>query len=445
MTRRSLLKLILASLAVPPLPARAADRRALVIGAGMAGVAAASRLAAAGVKTTVLEGRDRIGGRIWTNRALGFPLDLGAMWIEGTHGNPLVDLAAKYRVRTVEDTDRWLAADHDGRRLDAALEDQVEARVASLQRRLEELDPDADLSWAQAVSRVLDGKERKDPFLQRVVSSFVAGIETTSSAAADDLSFAWGASDEGFEGDDLLMPDGYGAIVDGLASGLDIRRGHLVERMEHSSEGVRVSVTGRGTFEADLAVVTLPLGVLRAGGVSFHPDLPADKKAALQRLRMGVLDKVVLKFPRATWPAVDKFSYLSKVPGEFPEFLNWNRFAAKPVLIGFMAARFAREMEALPDDKVVARAMAVLRRIVGKLPDPEAHLIWRWGRDPFARGSYSYVPVGSTLSDYDLMARPVGRLLFAGEATSRQHFASVNGAYLSGLREADRALSILRR
>ncbi len=87
--------------------------------------------------------------------------------------------------------------------------------------------------------------------------------------------------------------------------------------------------------------------------------------------------------------------------------------------------------------------MAVLRKIVGgKLADPEAVRVSRWSQEKFTLGSYSYVPVGSTLNDYDVLARPVGRLLFAGEATERKLFASVNGAYVSGVREADRAVKL---
>jgi monoamine oxidase len=94
----------------------------------------------------------------------------------------------------------------------------------------------------------------------------------------------------------------------------------------------------------------------------------------------------------------------------------------------------------LADKEIVAEAMATLRRIYGEaIPDPAAWLITRWAADPFAGGSYSYTPVGADSEDYEQMAAPVGdRLFFAGEATHREHSATVHGAFLSGLREAQR-------
>ncbi|GMU54270.1 MAG: putative putrescine oxidase [Candidatus Xenobia bacterium] len=438
-TRRTFLQMLGATLLVRS--ARSSQATGLVVGAGMAGVAAAARLHSQGIKVTVLEARNRLGGRIWTDGSLGFPLDMGAMWIEGTQGNPVAEQARRLKVRTIPDPDDWLYVDYDGRRLDY---DEEEEYKASLLKRLEELSEelDGDISSAEAVKRVLTQKERSDPFYQRRVRMVVSDAELTSSAPADRISFLHGSEYGGYGGPQLLMPDGYLGVVAGLARGLDIRQGHRVTSVAHSSKGVRV-VTDKGALEADFAIVTLPLGVLKAGMVTFEPALPADKLSAIRRLEMGLLNKVILKFPKANWPAIDEFGYLSNVPGEFPMFLNWQRFSQRPVLIGFVAGKYARELEGLSDSQQADRAMAVLRKIAGSnLAEPDAVLVSRWSQEKFTGGSYSYVPVGSTLNDYDVLARPVGRLLFAGEATDRELFASVNGAYVSGVREADRAVKL---
>lgn len=438
-TRRTFLQMLGATLLVRP--ARSSQATGLVVGAGMAGVAAAARLHSQGVKVTVLEARNRLGGRIWTDGSLGFPLDMGAMWIEGTQGNPVAEQARRFKVRTIPDPDDWLYVDDDGRRLDP---DEEEDYKASLLKRLEELSEelDGDISAAEAFKRVLTRKEHSDPFFQRRVSMALSDAELTSSASADRLSFLYGSEYGGYAGPQLLMPDGYLGVVEGLARGLDIRRGHRVTSVTHDSKGVRVG-TDQGSFQADFAIVTLPLGVLKAGMVAFEPALPADKLSSIRRLEMGLLNKVILKFPKANWPAIDEFGYFSRTPGEFPMFLNWQRFSQRPVLIGFVAGKYALELEALSDSQQAERAMAVLRKIVGsRLAEPEAVRVSRWSQERFTGGSYSYVPVGSTLDDYDVLARPVGRLLFAGEATDRELFASVNGAYVSGVREADRALKL---
>jgi monoamine oxidase len=433
-TRRKFLQLIGAGLLARPALARGAT--GLVIGAGMAGVAAGYRLRAQGVKVTVLEARDRLGGRIWTDNSMGFPLDMGAMWIEGTQGNPVAQQAKRLGVKTVQDTGDWLYADCDGRRLDAAQEERWKTQKLRLLDDLSE-ELETDISYRQAVKRIFSAQG--DAFAQRRAEMLVTDMELTSAAPADKISFLQGSEYGGYGGPELLMPHGYLGIVEGLAQGLDIRCGHKVTSVSHSSKGVSV-LTDRGTFQADFAILTLPLGVLKAGSVRFEPPLPDDKRSTIRRLEMGLLNKVILKFAKASWPDIGNFGFMSNTPGEFPMFLNWQHFAKHPVLIGFVGAKYAQELEKESDTRQVEIAMAVLRKIIGPtLPNPVAFKVSRWSQEKFTGGSYSYLPVGSTLADYDVMAKPQGRLLFAGEATHRELFASVNGAFVSGVREADRA------
>lgn len=155
---------------------------------------------------------------------------------------------------------------------------------------------------------------------------------------------------------------------------------------------------------------------------------------------MGRLDKVVLKFPHVFWPrSTTTFGFVSQTFREFPEFLNGFKLTGEPILLAFAAAGFARQLETLPDAEVQAKLMTVVRTMFGaKSPDPIGMKYSRWGKDPFAGGCYSYVPVGATSELYDVMAKPIDKLFFAGEATSRDYRATVHGAFLSGLREAKR-------
>jgi monoamine oxidase len=111
-----------------------------------------------------------------------------------------------------------------------------------------------------------------------------------------------------------------------------------------------------------------------------------------------------------------------------------------PILMAFTGGNFARSTEILSDEDVADGAMGVLRKMFGSsIPEPQDGVRARWGRDPFAFGSYSHIPVGATPRDYDTLAEPVGdRLYFAGEATNRRYPATVHGAFLSGVREANR-------
>ncbi len=413
--------------------------RALVLGAGMAGLAAARELQAGGFAVTVLEARMRLGGRIWTDPSLGCAVDLGASWIETSKGNPITSLARDCGARTVVDEDDWRYYDADGTELADAEGEELEKGLETLLENVERIAEESggDLSVREAVQAALGG-DWPAGRIGRVLQAFLAGIETESGADAARLSLWHGANDVGFDGDDLLLPGGYAALVEHLARGLDVRFGQMVRRIEHGDDGVRIR-TGQGDFEADGAIVTLPLGVLKGGEVEFDPPLPKRKRRAIERLEMGALDKVVLRFPRVFWPAETKFGYASETHGEFPEFLNLHRLTGKPILVGFVAAEFARRLERLEDDEVAEAMMGVLRRIFGPgIPEPDGVRFSRWWGDAFSRGCYSYVPKGVTAAEYDVMAEPVGSLRFAGEATIRDHFATVHGAFLSGVREARR-------
>ena len=272
----------------------------------------------------------------------------------------------------------------------------------------------------------------------------MSSLEVEASGSADRMSAWYADEDDAFPGEDLVLQDGYDRVPAALAQGLDVRLGHRVLRIEHGAEGVRV-ITDRGDFDGDAAIVTLPLGVLQSGAVHFAPDLPRRKQAAIRRLGMGLVNKVVMEFPRAFAegdPIV--LGYMSSIRGEFPEFLNLMNHPGAPILVGFVAADMAKGLEPRPDREVVDRALAVVRRMYGaSVPEPSNVRVTRWGSDPFSRGSYSYVPAGAGMDNYDELARPVGdRLLFAGEATNRRYPATVHGAYLSGVREAERVLDL---
>ena len=159
---------------------------------------------------------------------------------------------------------------------------------------------------------------------------------------------------------------------------------------------------------------------------------------------MGVLDKAVLRFSRAFWPEAANFAYLSSTPGEWPAFVNLHAALGVPYLMGFAAGSWAREMEGRPEGEVRARVVEILRAMFGsRTPEPEAFLRTRWAHDPFTLGSYSFVPVGSGPDDRRALAEPVEeRLFFAGEATSPDYPATVHGAFLSGVREAQRIDSL---
>jgi monoamine oxidase len=422
----------------------------LVIGAGIAGLGASRMLHDSGYAVTVLEARDRIGGRIWTDRSWeSIPIDLGASWIHGIDGNPIWDLVGQLGIDTaVTDYDQYWLYGPDGALYEDDAQNAITERFDDLLAALDELREamraagELDISLAEGIARVLPGLDLTTDELRELNYAIDATVEHEYAADTSRLSlYYWDADSEVFD-DDVIFPGGYDQIATSLADGLDIRTGAVVSRIQHGESGIRVT-TGVGAFDADYAIVTTPLGVLRHGDVQFDPPLPPDKQGAIERLDMGLLSKVWLRFPQAFWDADAQF--IGRVPAErgaWVEWLNLSAFTGVPVLAGFNAGEFAWRLEEQTDEEIIAGAMDALRSIYGDgIPEPDAWLMSRWGSDPLARGAYSFIPVGASPGDRLVLGQPVGfRLLFAGEATSPDNAGTVHGAYLSGVREAARLM-----
>ncbi len=301
--------------------AETSARKIAVIGAGMAGLAAAQELAQLGKTVTVYEARDRIGGRVWTNRDLGFAADMGAAWIHGIKGNPLTELSDQLGLVRSETLDDTAVRGDDGREkgwlsIPGWLFDEVETQVAY----------GADKDW---IAR--------------------AGLTDT----------------DGYDGHDVSFDNGYDGIFEALSSDYSTELSRELRSVKTSGSGVGLAFVDGSEVECDAVVVTVPLGVLKAKAITFDPPLPEPKLKAIERLGMGLLDKLYLRFEEIFW---DEDATWIGTPenglprGQFNIWFNLGRYIDEPVLVALNGGSAALALAEMGDEQMVSAALETLAK-----------------------------------------------------------------------------------
>jgi monoamine oxidase len=425
------------------------DADVLVIGAGAAGLAAARALADARRQTIVLEARDRIGGRVWTDRAFAsIPVERGAEFIHGERADTW-QLIRSAGLRT-EPFSRWQGrriVGEDGRLAgDEILHSRPDLRrILTLEQELAvHMGPDCSLAeWLAAHDYSGLAAHIAD---MRLAHSNCASPSTISVA---ELVHELRIADKG--PGDFHIPDGYDRVLTPLAAGLDIRLGIAVTKIQWDEAGVlvqtrlseaaqeredaiaRLPPSALHTFRARHAVVTLPLAVLQSGVVEFDPPLPQAKQRAIETLVMAPAAKLLLRFEEPFWDREMTF-----LTGRDPVPVWWTVQRDTPLLTGFITGQRAAKLVAHGHEEALEQGLAALAAIFGHAP---RRLLadWRlvdWAADEWARGGYSSVPPGAH-GQRAVLAQPAGALHFAGEATVfANNPATVHGALHSGRRAA---------
>ena len=407
----------------------------IVVGAGISGLAAAQSLVERGYEVLVVEATGRIGGRIRTDRSLGAPFEIGAGWIHGVDGNPVLGLAKAVRSRifvTDDDSFQVFAADgipQDYERIDSQYDRFVEVceEASSLTGE--------DRSLERAIS-VISGETAGDPVLRWMFSAYT---EFDTGAPLDKLSARYFDADDAFDGDDAILLSGYDEILAPLAKGLDIRLGAPVNRVERRL-GAGATVFAQGeALEARFVICTCPLGVLQSGAIAFDPPLPWGHRDRINRLAMGNVTKLALKFDHCYWPPETQyFGLMTEERGRWNYFMNYRTFSDENILLGMSVGAYAGKAERMSDQFMVTDAMTAVRSMFGDaLPNPQAFLTTRWSENPYSMGAYSFSKVGCSPDDFDGLSIPIDDILIlAGEHTTFHSHGTVHGAYFSGLRSA---------
>jgi monoamine oxidase len=428
------------------------DTDVVVVGAGAAGLSAGRALADAGLSVIVLEARDRLGGRVWTDRAFGpVPVERGAEFIHGAGAEswPVVRQAglhtepfARWSGRRIALSPGRLAGAWLPRtRLDLRRIFTLEQEIARYQG------PDCSLAeWLAA--------RRYSPLAAHIADIRLAhaNCATPTTISVAELAHELRLSDRG-PGDFHIL-DGYDRVFTPLAAGLDVRLSTAVTEIEWGQDGVQVKTRRQGdkethepidqsstpdrlvshsTLQARHAVVTLPLALLKAGAVRFDPPLPERKQRAIETLAMAPAIKLLFRFAEPFWD--DQMTFLT---ADDPVPVWWTVRRGAPLLTGFVTGPRAARLAAHGQAGIVERGLNALTAIFG----PAARRLFEraqvvdWGADEWARGGYSSVPPGAH-GQRQILAEPAAALHFAGEATVfASNPATVHGALHSGQRAA---------
>jgi monoamine oxidase len=413
----------------------AADRRSppdnksvLIVGAGMAGLSAARTLADAGWPVRVIEARNRIGGRVCTNRDWGAPLEMGASWIHGTSDNPLMELAHQAQAQLVPtDYYGWAKLAVDPRL--GPLDYDSKTWRKFVERARDRVDGG---SLGAAVSAAASSAELSDSDRAQLAFYLTTEIEDEYATDANQLSANTFDKGEYAGGEQDVVTSGYDALPRLLAGGLDIVLNTPVTAIALRDGSVMVRA-GNRSFEGPAAVVTVPLGVLKSGAIAFDPPLPDEHSHALHALGFGVLSKSYFRFDQRTWNVENAFyQFIGAEPGLWAQWFTLPG-AAGPIVLAFNAGDRGRSVESSAPADLMTSALPIARQLFGDNISPVEVRTSNWSVDPYARGSYSFHAPRSGLEDRRRLQEPIGdRLYLAGEAVGVNNPATVTGAVVSG-------------
>nr|DAD23022.1 TPA_asm: hypothetical protein HUJ06_024485 [Nelumbo nucifera] len=399
------------------IPQEAHEGSVIIVGSGLAGLAAARQLLSFGFKVVVLEGRKRPGGRVYTQK-MGCDgkfaaVDLGGSVITGIHANPLGVLARQLSIPLHKVRDKCPLYKPDGAPVDVEIDSNVEFifnklldKATQLRKIMGGLANDISLGSALETLRQLYGVAQSTEETQ-LLDWHLANLEYANAGCLSDLSVAYWDQDDPYEmgGDHCLLAGGNWRLIKALCEDVPIFYGKMVHTIKYGNEGVEV-IAGEQVFQADMVLCTVPLGVLKNKSIKFEPELPKRKLAAIERLGFGLLNKVAMVFPYVFWGEdLDTFGCLNRDGhrrGEFFLFYSYHTVSGGPVLIALVAGEAALISEHKDPSILLHRVLSILRESIGR------------------------------------------RLFFAGEATNKQYPASMHGAFLSGIREASRILHATR-
>lgn len=421
----------------------------VIIGAGAAGLSALLALDRAACSALCLEARNRIGGRIFTRHEplLPVPVELGAEFVHG-RSRAIWDIIESANLTAYDIAGRAVHIENGNAHGRADAWEQIGRVMDDMTRAAGSGD---DVSFDDFIRRAPHSEEAK-----RLASAYVEGFNAARKEIIGIASLAHEAkAAEQIGGDrSYRILNGYDSVPLCLLQGVGhwqakLRLNAVVERIQWKPGTVEISLRGREAIHATCAIITVPLGVLQAGDIQFHPE-PEKTLRAARQLAFGDVVRVVFRFREPIWREVDAAADAGFLLSNETRFPTW--WTALPVhanvITGWSAGPRADGLLRKPKAEIIAEGISALARILGQKRERLESLLEEsyyhgWHGDPFARGAYSYAPAGALTAREELCEPVENTLFFAGEAAEAAGYsATVHGAILSGKRAARQILQL---
>lgn len=425
------------------------DADIIVIGAGIAGLAAAQKLRYSGHKVLVLEARDRSGGRIQTEEHQQEFYDLGASWIHGIENNPIWNIVQEHGIETIVFNYHEAAFyKHTGEMLDKTEQSLLDDALAYLFEKFEKLpSTHTYLNAEEALLEWLDSPKFHDQLKPVLLDFFKCIAEDPCACSLDQLSANFMQLEGSGSGDEVIFPKGYGQLIRVLSKNIRIDLNQVVKAIDYQKELIEITTQNR-KYSCQKVIVTVPLGVLKSGNLEFTPKLPEAKQQAIESLGFGVFNKLFVTFEHAFWRDEQK-KYVNSLyihneqQHAWLNFFDVSAIYHKPTLLFLFGGESAKWMEIVTDQAVWAHIQQTLALAFENIPKPLRMQKTEWGKDEFALGAFSFPKVGHSQTDVEALMMPIdNKVYFAGEHLSMMEAGTVHGAYASGVGVANNILNI---
>ena len=416
--------------------------RVIIIGSGFAGLTAARYLKKYNIETLILESRKDIGGRIRTFTDWGFPMDLGASWIQSPYNNPLTRIAKKLNIGLFETSYKNSILYDHGLEISKKETDMAYKLYKEIYEKIEDeaLKSKYSVSYDYLYEKFKTNNDLKDfiDWWTVFLNDWEVGANLKNFGARTFFENKFE-----FYGMDCLPTKGMRPIIDYIAKGTNVELNSKVKKISRKNNEILIE-TEENKFHADYCICTVPIGVLKTNQIIFEPELSIEKKTAIDNLEMGILNKIYTQWDEPWWNTKTTYIGMVDTQKNFPVSLRYHLHDPNTIL-SFFHGDQGKKIEAMENEDIIKLLIKTIETAIGKkIPKPKNYLITKWGKDKNTLGSYSFFPTGSNGKEMEILTIPENNLFFAGEHTNSSEYGYAQGAYHSGVNAAKKIISNLK-